>query len=143
MSAIRITSLALMASSLLPLAGCIVVVGNTSRGYTSAEYSTASGRPKRIGIEIEFTSRALAAQCGVEASQTCVIKDVLVGSPAERAGLRKFDLVVAVDGQPDGSWDSLAKAIREREAGQNLGLRVLRGGQTIDIVVTIEEQHAP
>lgn len=56
------------------------------------------------------------------------------GGPADRAGLREGDLVIAVDGEPVPDAARLRERLRGA-AGQNLVLAVQRGGQRLEIEV--------
>jgi regulator of sigma E protease len=64
-----------------------------------------------------------------------VLGKVVAGSVADRAGLRPGDRVIASDGQPIASWDTLVQAIRAKP-GQAIGLTVSRDGQQLSVSVT-------
>jgi regulator of sigma E protease len=64
-----------------------------------------------------------------------VIGDVLAGLPAQRAGLRSGDTVVAIDGKPVETWDDVAENIRKR-AGQPTPLEIKRGTEMLTVSVT-------
>jgi regulator of sigma E protease len=64
-----------------------------------------------------------------------VITSIGPGSPAERAGLKSGDVVVAVAGQPLYTHDDLLEAIRTR-AGQSFEITVERDGKPIVLTVT-------
>src|SRR5206468_2395987 len=53
---------------------------------------------------------------------------IVAGGPADRAGLRAGDVVVAVDGHPITSADELVVAIRKRAPGAALTLTFVRDG---------------
>jgi membrane-associated protease RseP (regulator of RpoE activity) len=62
------------------------------------------------------------------------INQVLSGSAAEDAGLRKDDLIVAVNGQPVSHNDELSDALAQAEVGEDVQLTIERDGaeQTVD-----------
>ena len=70
------------------------------------------------------------------------IGGTIPGHPAEKAGLRAGDVIVALDGQPILSWSELAERIHER-AGKPTRLEVKRGGETLSITVTPREGTVP
>jgi regulator of sigma E protease len=66
-----------------------------------------------------------------------VVDQVLPGKPAERAGLKSGDRIVAVDGRPMRSPSDVA-AQTNAQPGGTLVYRVQRGDATLDVPVTIE-----
>jgi len=65
------------------------------------------------------------------------LKEILSGGPAEKAGLKVGDAVIAVDGEPVNSASSLVGQLRERQAGADVKLTVVRDGKATDITVTL------
>ena len=66
---------------------------------------------------------------------------IIEGSPAQRAGLKTGDVIVAVDSTPVKRWEELSRQIRQH-GGQTLLLAVKRGGQNLDIKVTPEKRES-
>jgi membrane protease YdiL (CAAX protease family) len=66
------------------------------------------------------------------------IREVMPGSPAERAGLRPGDLVTAVDEAATGNSEELRKAIATGAAGATRTLTVRRGEESLKIPVVPE-----
>ena len=66
---------------------------------------------------------------------------IIQDSPAERAGLKTGDLIVAVDGTPVKRWEELSSQIRQH-GGQTLDLAVKRDGRELDIKVTPERRES-
>jgi membrane-associated protease RseP (regulator of RpoE activity) len=63
-------------------------------------------------------------------------------SPASEAGVKSGDVVVAVDGVPYDSWQSVVDEIRGRP-GDNVTLTVERNGTTLDLPVTVGSTEVP
>jgi regulator of sigma E protease len=63
------------------------------------------------------------------------IGDVSPGLPAEKAGLKKGDVVLSVDGENVSKWDDLSKVIRNSK-GKNLTIKVKRNSETLEMNVT-------
>jgi regulator of sigma E protease len=59
------------------------------------------------------------------------------GLPAEKAGLKKGDTILSIDGVPVSTWDELAGLIRKSE-GKELTLRVKRDQESLDVNVRPE-----
>ena len=68
-----------------------------------------------------------------------VVMRVAAGSPAEEAGLRKGDVILAVDGEEVKGFDDLREAVRAREPGDELALTVLRDGEERQIEAILGE----
>ena len=66
-----------------------------------------------------------------------VIRDVNVGTPAEAAGLKAGDVVVAVDGATVEGAAGLIAAIRDLEPGDSTTITVQRGGERLDFVAEL------
>lgn len=120
------------------MAGCVVVVHDHSDWedeLTNDDGAYHGSHGPRLGVWAEEPGRALAAQTGVDRTKACVITDVREGWPAEKAGLKKYDLVTAIDGNPSASARDLTRAARAKTPGEAVRLTVLRNGQTMDLVV--------
>jgi hypothetical protein len=84
-----------------------------------------------------------AAERRLGVADEAVVVHVAAGSPAERAGLRERDVVVAVAGNPaprgEGAARRLVEAIAQAEkSGAPLALRVRRAGLELDLAATPE-----
>ena len=106
----------------------------------------------RDGLENEPVERALSlagmgteewegnplAELGLRADLGAPIVDqVLPGKPAERAGIRSGDRVIAVDGRPMRSPSDVA-SLTNAEPGKTLVYSLRRGATVLDVPVTIE-----
>lgn len=66
-------------------------------------------------------------------SEQPLIGQVVAGTPAEKAGLKANDLVLAIDRKPIASWDELTAGIASAKAGQTLHFQVKRDGRTVNL----------
>ena len=60
------------------------------------------------------------------------------GSAAAQAGLQDGDVIVEFEGQKVQDADSLIVAIRARSVGDTVTMKVQRGGQTVDVSITLQ-----
>jgi len=65
---------------------------------------------------------------------------ILPGSPAERAGLREGDDIVAVEGTPVADFPGLVSLVQPN-AGRTLEFSVERAGQRLEVSVEVEAQR--
>lgn len=70
------------------------------------------------------------------------ITEVMSGSAAERAGLKAGDRVVAWQDRPLAQAGELIRAVRS-QPGQKVVLGIERGGQRLDVPVTLDSAPAP
>jgi hypothetical protein len=82
----------------------------------------------QLGIVVERVSTALSEQLGLDADEGLVITEVKASSAAERAGLRKHDILLKVNGKALTGPDELR---RDVEAGLKTGMEldILRRGK--------------
>jgi serine protease Do len=81
-------------------------------------------------------ARALSVSAGAQG------QDVTPLSPAERAGLRAYDIIVEVDGQGVVTNQELIRAISARRPGSLARLEVVRDGRRQTIAVKLAERPA-
>jgi len=67
-----------------------------------------------------------------------LVIDVVDGTPAEEAGLKAGDIILAVDDQELGAEDSLADLIGGYQPGDRVSLEVQRPGETESLKFTVE-----
>jgi S1-C subfamily serine protease len=80
----------------------------------------------------------LAQALGTKHTQGAVIARVDPGSPAERAGLRTNDLVIAVNGAPMRSGTELRNRVGLSRIGDEVELTIERAGTERNVAVRIE-----
>jgi len=64
-----------------------------------------------------------------------LVQKVLADSPAETAGLKRGDLVVAIGGQPVQTPSALLQAVEKAEVGEPLPLKVVRGQKELQLSI--------
>ena len=90
-----------------------------------------------LGIGYGMLTPALAARLELPIKQGVVVGEVAAGSPAERAGLRTRDVIVAVDGQPIVDETTLGRALNRRRPGEQAELALARGDERLTLRVTL------
>ncbi|MBV8888126.1 MAG: Do family serine endopeptidase [Alphaproteobacteria bacterium] len=93
----------------------------------------------RIGVAIQDLTPELAQAMSTSHTTGAVIARVDPGSPADRAGLRSGDLVLAVNGAPVRSGTQLRNTIGLSRIGDEVELTVDRRGAERNVGVRIEQ----
>ena len=91
----------------------------------------------RIGISGQDMTSEIARGLGTSRTDGGVVTAIEPGSPAERAGLKTGDVVIAVDNVPVGNWISVVNRIALARVDQTVTLTVDRHGQLNELHVTV------
>ncbi len=99
-----------------------------------------TGRVNRgsIGVSLERTTPELLRVYG--ADRGAFVSAVEPGSPADKAGLREQDIIIAMNGQPVQSGDDLVERVASAPIGSEATLTILREGKRQDVRVTIGDR---
>ncbi len=105
---------------------------------------TEYGEVKRgiIGVGIQDLNPELAKNLGMEQSEGALVGTIAKGSPAELAGVKAGDVVVAMDGKPVRTSGELRNRIGLLTVGTSINLTILRDKAKKDIKVTIGKAPA-
>ena len=101
-------------------------VGRVSRGY--------------IGVALRDVDPDLQRSLGLSSASGALVQDVTPGSPGARAGLRAYDLIVAVDGKQVVRNDELIQFVAARQPGTSAMLQVVRDGRPLNVGVKLAER---
>ena len=102
----------------------------------------AHGRVVRgwLGLEVQEITSGLAASFGLNAAQGVIVSSVVQGGPAQRAGLRPGDVLLAIDDKPILDPRVAMADIADIEPGTQLPLKVVRNGETLEIEIVAGER---
>jgi Do/DeqQ family serine protease len=95
-----------------------------------------------IGVAIQDLTPDIAQALGTTRTEGAVIARVVPGSPAEHAGLRSSDLVVAVNGTPIHSSAELRNRVGLSKIGDSVDLTIVRGGSERTVAVRVDQMAA-
>jgi S1-C subfamily serine protease len=125
------------------------VMGINSAGIPSTENANSLGfaipAPTVVSIVDQLLADGTAshAYLGISSSDTAqgvVVESVGAGSAAEAAGLQPGDVIVAFDGEEVTATDDLVSALRGKAAGDTASVTIDRGGERVDVTVTLGER---
>ena len=100
--------------------------GRVSRGY--------------IGVTLKDVDPDLQQSLNLTARNGALVQDVSAGSPGARAGIRIYDVIVAVDGKPVSGNDELINLIAGRKPGTTATLQLVRDGRSMNVPVKLAER---
>ncbi|MDQ3069267.1 MAG: trypsin-like peptidase domain-containing protein [Acidobacteriota bacterium] len=93
-----------------------------------------------IGVTLETVTPALQRALGLSATGGAIVQEVTADTPAERAGLRAYDVIRSVDGRDVVSSDELIRDVSGRAPGSVAKLQVMRDGREQDVLVKLAER---
>ena len=119
--------------------GLAVPVGEATQRVVAQLMS--DGRVRRAYLGVAGGPRPVPPQARAEAgSATCVeVVEIVRGSPAERAGLRAEDLILAVNGTQVTRVEDLQRLMAADLIGVPVAVRLLRAGRGIEVELTPTE----
>lgn len=117
---------AVSAGTVIPVANQLVNNGRVLRPY--------------LGIGAGEVNRAIAAQMDLSVREGVLVVRVESGGPADRAGIRKDDVIVALDGQLTPSFLAMQRLLLSQfKVGQRINITVARGKDQKQFTLTLGE----
>ncbi len=98
------------------------------------------GRPRLgwLGVDAQNVTPDIAAALGMPEPIGAIIKSVAKGSPAEKAGFRRGDVIVELDGRKILDPAELPRMIAFGHIGKTVNFKVLRQSRPIEIQAMVE-----
>ncbi len=97
-------------------------------------------RSGMLGIETEGLTSQLGEYFGVK--QGVLIRSVMSGSAAEKAGIRAGDVIVRVDDADVSTPGQVSAAVHAARARHTVRLRIIRNHRELTIAAALEDDHA-
>jgi serine protease Do len=111
-----------------PIMDSLVKTGRVTRGF--------------LGVMIQTLTPELAQSLNLKATRGVVVSGVQEGSPAARAGIQRYDVIVSVDGREMNSAAELRNYIALQGPNRQVALRINRDGSERNVNVTLSELPA-
>ena len=94
-----------------------------------------------LGVSTEDISKENMARYGMREVRGVGVTEVMKDSPAEKAGLRKDDVIIRFDGESVTSVRKLTRLVGESSADQTVRLTISRGGAEQELSVTLSKRN--
>jgi serine protease DegQ len=95
-----------------------------------------------VGIEVQEISPEIAESFSLKSTDGALIAGVLRGGPADRAGIRPGDVLVAVNSNPVKDSVSLLNLIAALPPGKIAQLRLIRGQSEMQVLAKVDKRPA-
>ncbi|MEB3102455.1 S1C family serine protease [Ferviditalea candida] len=93
-----------------------------------------------IGIVMRDIQKDWVRELKLDGTDGAVVTSVVQGSPADKAGLQPYDVILDVDGVKVNNADDLSKKIQAHKVGEHVNLGIVRNGTKMITGVTIGDR---
>jgi serine protease Do len=93
-----------------------------------------------LGVSIQDISEDIAKNLNLKSREGALVADVFEGDPAEKAGLRTGDVIVAIDGAKIKDTHELLQKVGRIRVGAETRVTVLRNGKEMSFTITVSER---
>lgn len=94
-----------------------------------------------LGVQVDDLSAQLGEYFGVDKGRGALVSEVEKASPAEAAGLKAGDVIVAIDDEKVYDSRDVTDLIREQKKGDAVSIRVIRDKKEVTLSATLDEQE--
>ncbi len=101
----------------------LIKYGETRRGW--------------LGVQIQDVTDEIADAIGLKAAQGALVTDVFKDSPADKAGIKSGDVIIAFNGEEVDDTRKLVRLVASAEVGAKVPVTVWRDGRTVDLTVKL------
>ncbi len=101
----------------------LIEFGETRRGW--------------LGVRIQTITEDLAAGLGLDRPRGALVADVTKGGPADKAGIKPRDVIIAFDGVEVKRMRDLPRIVAETPVGKVVVVRILRDGRELELKVKL------
>ncbi len=95
-----------------------------------------------LGVTIQDVDENGAKALGMKDSTGALVGSVMANEPAQKAGIKDGDVIIAVDHKNIEDSAALLRAIADKAPGSTALLTIWRDGKTMDITVTLGERKS-
>jgi Do/DeqQ family serine protease len=90
-----------------------------------------------LGASLQVVSKEIADSLGLDRPSGALVTEVSSGAPADKAGIKRGDLITAIDGQTIDDPESLGYRMATKLLGGTASLALLRDGKALNVTLTL------
>ncbi len=92
-----------------------------------------------MGVVIQRVTPDIAKNFGLAESEGALVADVMEQSPAEKAGIKRGDVIVSYNGKKVKDNDQLPRLVGATEIGKKIKVGLIREGKQVEVEIVIAE----
>jgi serine protease DegQ len=116
---------------------------STARSVLESIITTGSVTRGWIGVEPQDVTPEIAESFGLDQKSGAIVAGVLQGGPADKAGIKPGDILVAVDGRPITDTTDMLNLIAQLTPGKRSRMTLLRKSQEANVDVVVGKRPKP
>jgi serine protease Do len=113
---------------------------NTARRVMKEFVNYGRVRPVWVGVQVQEITPLLARSMELESTEGVLISHVDEGSPAEKAGVERGDLLQKVGDKTVHSVEEAQRALADAIVDDDIGFHIIRRGDECDLVLHLVER---
>jgi Do/DeqQ family serine protease len=115
------------------------IPSNMARTVMDQLMKTGKVRRGMLGVTIQSVDADLASSLNMPAARGAIVTSVTDGGPAARAGIKRGDVITAIDKQPVVDNNSLRNIVASKTPGSNVEVTAMRNGGDQKFQVALAE----
>lgn len=92
-----------------------------------------------IGVYVQRVTPDIAESLDLDDNNGALVADVTAGGPAEKAGVKRGDIIIELNGNKIDEMPELPKLVASYAPGTKTKLKVIRNGKEKDLSIKLEE----
>ncbi len=114
------------------------IPANMARHVMTDLRTTGKVTRAQLGVTVQPISPDMADALGLKETRGVLVSNVAPGSAAEKAGVKRGDVITSLNGQPVRDMNTLRNHIADAGPGSTAELKVVRDGAEKQVNVTLE-----
>ncbi len=94
-----------------------------------------------LGVAIQNLTPELSEYYGLKTRKGVLVTQVFEGDPADKAGIKPNDIIIAVDGHPVSTGRELSSIIANTPVGSKTRITLMRNGKQKTVTVTVAKRE--
>lgn len=115
------------------------IPSNMAKAVMDQLMKTGKVRRGMLGVTIQSVDADLASSLNLPAARGAIVTSVANGGPAEKAGLKRGDVIIAINKQPVIDNNSLRNLVATQPPGSNVDVTASRNGRDQNFQVALAE----
>jgi len=92
-----------------------------------------------LGVQVQTVTPEIAKAFGLSEAKGALVSEVHPGTPAEKAGIKREDIIIEYNGTPIKEMNELPRLVAATPPGTKTTVKVLRDGKEKTIPITVTE----